>query len=115
MRWKHVRRELRGLVHLLKEQRGGKKFIIDIEDTYTKVEGSEDEVIKTTYKQRVIDYLAENGSSETLRKIQHFEQLSSADIEELERIFFKELGTRMSTTSLPRAIRTRTMWLRLSV
>ena len=90
----HVRKELRGLVHLLKEQRGGKKFIIDIEDTYTKVEGGEDEVIKTTYKQRVIDYLAENGSSETLRKIQHFEQLSSADIEELERIFFEELGTR---------------------
>lgn len=90
----HVRRELRGQVHLLKEQRGGKKFIIDIEDPYTQVEGGEDEVIKTTYKQRVIDYLAENGSSETLRKIQHFEQLSSADIEELERIFFEELGTR---------------------
>ena len=90
----HVRRELRGLVHLLKEQRGGKKFIIDIEDTYTKVEGGEDEVIKTSYKQRVIDYLAENSNNDTLRKIQHFEQLTSADIEELERIFFEELGTR---------------------
>lgn len=90
----HVRRELRGLVHLLKEQRGGKKFVIDIEDTYTTAEGSGDEVIQTTYKQRVIDYLAESGSNETLRKIQHFEQLSSADIEELERIFFEELGTR---------------------
>ena len=90
----HVRRELRGLVHLLKEQRGGKKFIIDIEDTYTKVEGGEDEVIKTSYKQRVIDYLAENSNNDTLRKIQHFEQLTSADIEELERIFFEELGTK---------------------
>lgn len=90
----HVRRELRGLVHLLKEQRGGKKFIIDIEDTYTKVEGVEDEVIKTSYKQRVIDYLAENSNNDTLRKIQHFEQLTSADIEELERIFFEELGTK---------------------
>ncbi|HRL16158.1 MAG TPA: type I restriction-modification enzyme R subunit C-terminal domain-containing protein, partial [Prevotella sp.] len=99
----HVRRKLRGLVHLLKEQRGGKKFIIDIEDTYTKVEGVEDEVIKTSYKQRVIDYLAENSNNDTLRKIQHFEmlnlaqcieQLTSADIEELERIFFEELGTK---------------------
>ena len=80
----HVRRELRGLVHLLKEQRGGKKFIIDIEDTYTKVEGVEDEVIKTSYKQRVIDYLAENSNNDTLRKIQHFEQLTSADIEGAE-------------------------------
>ncbi|CUQ62352.1 Uncharacterised protein [Segatella copri] len=62
----YVRRKLRGLVHLLKEQRGGKKFIIDIEDTYTKVEGGEDEVIKTSYKQRVIDYLAENSNNDTL-------------------------------------------------
>ena len=89
-----MRRELRNLMHLLKEQRGGKKFVIDIEDTYTTAEGSGDEIIKTTYKQRVIDYLAENGGNATLRKIQHFEQLSSADIEELERIFFEELGTR---------------------
>ena len=86
--------EIKLLMHLLKEQRGGKKFVIDIEDTYTTAEGSGDEIIKTTYKQRVIDYLAENGGNDTLRKIQHFEQLSSADIEELERIFFEELGTR---------------------
>lgn len=90
----HVRKELRGLMHLLKEQRRGKKFVIDIEDEFTTTEGGEDEVIKTSYKQRVIDYLAENSNNATLRKIQHFEQLSSADIEELERIFFEELGTK---------------------
>lgn len=90
----HVRKELRELMHLLKDQRGGKKFVIDIEDTYTTAEGGEDEVIKTTYKQRVTDYLAENSNNETLRKIQNFEQLTSADIEELERIFFEELGTK---------------------
>lgn len=90
----HVRKELRELMHLLKDQRGGKKFVIDIEDTYTTTEGGEDEVIKTTYKQRVTDYLAENSNNETLRKIQNFEQLTSADIEELERIFFEELGTK---------------------
>lgn len=81
-------------MHLLKEQRRGKKFVIDIEDEFTTTEGGEDEVIKTSYKQRVIDYLAENSNNATLRKIQHFEQLSSADIEELECIFFEELGTK---------------------
>ena len=90
----HVRKELRELMHLLKDQRGGKKFVIDIEDTYTTAEGGEDEVIQTTYKQRVTDYLAENSNNETLRKIQNFEQLTSADIQELERIFFEELGTK---------------------
>lgn len=30
-----VRRELREIVHLLKEQRQNKKFVIDIEDEYT--------------------------------------------------------------------------------
>lgn len=51
-------------------------------------------VILTSYKQRVIDYLAANGDNETLRKIQHFEQLTAKDIHELERIFFEELGTK---------------------
>lgn len=53
-----------------------------------------DVVIQTSYKQRVIDYLAANGNNETLRKIQHFEQLTAKDIHELERIFFEELGTK---------------------
>lgn len=53
-----------------------------------------DVVIQTTYKQRVIGYLAANGDNETLPKIQHFEQLTAKDIHELERIFFEELGTK---------------------
>lgn len=53
-----------------------------------------DVVIQTSYKQRVIDYLAANGDNETLRKIQHFEQLTAKDIHELERILFEELGTK---------------------
>lgn len=90
----NVRKELRDLMHLL---RGGKnkKFVIDIEDDYTTTEGSDEDVaIQTTYKQRVIDYLAANTNNETLRKIQRFEQLTTADIHELERIFFEELGTK---------------------
>lgn len=67
----------------------GKKRVEKIRDSWEKQKD-----IKTSYKQRVIDYLAENSNNDTLRKIQHFEQLTSADIEELERIFFEELGTR---------------------
>lgn len=89
-----VRKELREIVHLLKEQRQNKKFIIDIEDEYTISKAPVNVVIQTTYKQRVIDYLAENSNNETLRKIQNFEQLTAADIQELERIFFEELGTK---------------------
>ena len=58
------------------------------------VDGGVDVVIRTTYKQRVIDYLASHSDNATLRKIQNFEQLTAADFAELERIFFEELGTR---------------------
>ena len=90
----HVRKQLRDLMHLLKEQRKDKKFVIDIDDEYTTSDEGVDVVIQTTYKQRVIDYLAANSNNPTLRKIQHFEQLSADDIEELERIFFEELGSK---------------------
>ena len=89
-----VRTELRDLIKLLEETRKTKKFIIDIEDPYETVEGGEDIIIQTTYKQRVIDYLAQHTDNPTLRKIQDFEQLTSGDFSELERVFFEELGTR---------------------
>ena len=89
-----VRTELRDLIKLLEETRKTKKFIIDIEDPYETVEGGEDIIIQTTYKQRVIDYLAQHTDNPTLRKIQDFEQLTSSDFAELERVFFEELGTR---------------------
>ena len=63
-------------------------------DILETVEGGEDIIIQTTYKQRVIDYLAQHTDNPTLRKIQDFEQLTSGDFAELERVFFEELGTR---------------------
>ena len=50
--------------------------------------------LQATYQQRVVDYLAEHTDLAVLRKIQNFEQLTSADINELQRIFWEELGTR---------------------
>ena len=90
----YVRTELRDLIKLLEDTRKTKKFIIDIDDPYEMVETIGDSVIQTSYKQRVIDYLAKNTDNPTLHKIQNFEQLTSADFAELERIFFEELGTR---------------------
>ncbi|MBQ0023029.1 MAG: helicase, partial [Prevotellaceae bacterium] len=43
---------------------------------------------------RVIDYLANNTGNPTLAKIQNFEQLTTSDINELQRVFWEELGTR---------------------
>ena len=89
-----VRTELRDLIKLLEGSRKTEKFIIDIEDPYEVEEGGEDVIIRTSYKQRVIDYLAQNTGNPTLQKIQNFEQLTAGDFAELERVFFEELGTR---------------------
>lgn len=75
------------MVHVLEEGRNDRKFIIDIEDTTSYDEKAARVELKATYKQRVIDYLASHNDNETLNKIQNFEQLTSADIEELQRIF----------------------------
>ncbi len=92
-RLEHVRQELRDLVHLLTESRDDRKFIIDIEDTTTADGIGTPIELKATYRQRVIEYLAKNSQNPVLKKIQNFEQLSADDLNELQRIFWEELGT----------------------
>ena len=93
-RLERVRKELRDLVHVLEEGRDDKKFIINIEDsTSSNTDGVRVE-LKATYKQRVIEYLASHNDNEVLNKIQNFEQLTAADINELQRIFWEEIGKR---------------------
>lgn len=93
-RLERVRKELRDLVHVLEESRNDRKFVIDIEDiTSLDVEAAR-VVLKATYKQRVLDYLSSHTDNVALKKIQNFDQLTTADIEELQRIFWEELGTR---------------------
>ena len=93
-RLERVRKELRGLIHLLTESKNDKVFIIDIDDLTSG--GSEAQPIKldATYEQRVIDYLAKHTNNAVLKKIQNLEQLTTADFEELQRIFWEEIGTR---------------------
>lgn len=45
------------------------------------------------YKQRVIDYLAENIESPVIHKIRNIIPLNNADLKELERILWEELGS----------------------
>lgn len=46
-----------------------------------------------TYKEKVIDYLAEHTDNVTIKKIQNLEQIDCEDLKELERILWYELGT----------------------
>ena len=46
------------------------------------------------YKQSVLDFLSRNRDLPVLKKIYDMEQLTTADIEELERILWEELGSK---------------------
>ena len=72
----------------------GRTFIVDIDDVVTDEGETELIISQMSYKQKVMDYLAENSDNPVLQKIQTMEQLSNEDIRELERIFWQELGTK---------------------
>ncbi|ROT18087.1 DEAD/DEAH box helicase [Muribaculaceae bacterium Isolate-110 (HZI)] len=89
----NMRKEIRDLLKYLVGD-SGRTFTVSIEDDVTDggVAGS---IITTmTYKQKVLDFLAENRDLPVLQKIQNIEKLSSSDIDELERILWQELGTK---------------------
>lgn len=88
-----VRIELRELVKFIfGEQK--MSFEVDIEDTVSDEGVAESLVSFTTYRQRVLEYLAENRNLPVLQKILNIEPLTNADIKELERILWHELGTK---------------------
>lgn len=88
-----VRNDLRELVKFLM---GGdnKWFSVDIEDTISD-EGTIDGITpRVTYKQSVLDFLSQNRNLPVLQKIYDMEQLTVADVKELERILWQELGSK---------------------
>ena len=88
-----VRNDLRELVKFLM---GGdnKWFSVDIEDTISD-EGTIDGITpRVTYKQSVLDFLSQNRNLPVLQKIYDMEQLTKADVDELERILWQELGSK---------------------
>ena len=88
-----VRKDLRELMQFLKGEKG-KWFVVDIEDVITDDGETEGITMKVSYKQRIIDFLANNRNLPVLKKIYNIEQLSVEDIEELERILWTELGSK---------------------
>ena len=92
-RLEHVRKELRELVKFLITGSTKRTFTIDIEDELVEI-GEVEPFVPTTYKQRVTDYLLQNRNLPVIEKIYNLQQLSHADIKELERILWQELGSK---------------------
>ena len=88
-----VRNDLRELMQFLVGDKG-KKFVIDIHDVITDDGEAEGVQMRVSYKQRIIDFLANNRNLPVLKKIYNLEQLSMDDINELERILWEELGSK---------------------
>ena len=70
------------------------KFTINIKDTVEAKGAPKNVSLQKSYKQRVMDFLAENKELPVIQKIVKMEKLSFEDICELEKICWKELGTR---------------------
>lgn len=88
-----VRTELRGLVqYIIGKER--ETFEINLIDTITDRGEVQTLLPQMSYRQRVLGYLDENIDSPVIQKIYKMEQLTNTDIRELERIFWKELGSK---------------------
>lgn len=94
LRWlERVRVELRDLIKFLVGD-GGKTWTVDIEDIVTDDGESAGVQTRVTYKQKVLDYIAQKDKHPVLRKIYNLEQLTDDDIIELERVMWKDLGSK---------------------
>lgn len=90
-----IRDELRDLMQYLSGD-GKPELTINIkdliEDSGFSVGGTDFDI--RTYREKVIDYLADHSDSPVIKKIQNLEPITTADLRELERILWEELGTR---------------------
>ncbi|MGN1232911.1 MAG: DEAD/DEAH box helicase family protein [Candidatus Cryptobacteroides sp.] len=94
LRWlEKVREDLRDLMKFLAGN-GGKWFVVDIDDTISYDGESTGIMPRVSYRQRVMDYLLANRDIAVLGKIRNLEQLSGEDINELEKVFWEELGSK---------------------
>lgn len=88
-----VREELRELVYILIGAKS-ERFFIDISDTMEDKGDVQMHDIFRDYKTKILEYLKEHRDHAAIQKIFRVEQLSVDDIKELERICWKELGTK---------------------
>ena len=89
-----LRISLRGLMQFIKDS-GKKKYDIDISDD---IDDSDYQPESTnidirTYREKVIDYLAEHSDSPVIKKIYNLEPINNDDLKVLEDILWTELGS----------------------
>lgn len=89
-----LREAIRGLMIFLDSSASGRKIDVHISD---EVISNGDNINTTidirTYRQKVIDYLLEHSDSPVIKKIKNLEKINAADLKELERILWNELGS----------------------
>lgn len=88
-----MRIQVRDLLKYLKGP-DKKTFEVDVDDTITDGGVASGYMPVMTYREKVMDYLTENSDNPVLQKIKNIEQLTSEDINELERVMWKELGSK---------------------
>lgn len=89
-----LREQLRDLMKYLEDEKEPPKishFGDDDEETERSGRGIFD---IRTYREKVIDYLAEHYDNPVIEKIKNLEQLTNEDLEELEDILWEQLGTK---------------------
>lgn len=87
------RKEVRELLRYIESK--AKPVFIDLIDFVEDDEYTGNGLIDIrTYKEKVIDFLAENTNNKTVKKIQNLEPINAEDVKELERILWQELGTK---------------------
>lgn len=89
-----VREELRNLMKLLDERYAG-FAVIAVEDQLEETEKAPNAILDIrTYRQKVIDYLAEHQDLPVIHKIKNLEKINLDDLRELEHILWHQLGTK---------------------
>ena len=88
-----VRVEIRDLVQFIKDDKK-RTFTINIPDIIEYKDAPKHTLPSLTYKERVIDYITKHRNHPVLEKIHNMQQLTQDDILSLERICWKELGTK---------------------
>ena len=79
-------------------------YLTDFKDEAVELESSGAGLFDIrTYREKVIDFLAEHYDNPVIQKIQNLEQLTASDLDELEDILWNQLGTKADYAKTTRA------------
>ncbi len=88
-----LREDVRELMQFITGD-GNKKITLHIDDEVEDGKDIKDELVDIrTYRQKVMDYLAENSDNPVIQKIHKLEKINAEDLKDLEDILWHQLGT----------------------